>query len=200
MLSTRSICIRNLSCILSKSISELVRLSKVIAATGVCSRREADKWITSGRVRVNYNDVSSVGEKISSKDKVFVDDVELRLKCKYERPIIWAVHKMRGELSTTSDPIKKRPLVFDRLTRLLREERNLHVVNKLEFSTEGLLLLTNSSRLAKSMESDDSGFLRKYRLRVHGKVTPSKLDGLQRGLFVNGIKYRYVISTRPICY
>jgi 23S rRNA pseudouridine2605 synthase len=184
---------------ISRKFSDDIRLSKVISQTGICSRREAERWIMDGRVRINFDKTSTIGQKISEKDKIFIDDIELRVKCKYERPRIWAVHKMRGELCTRTDPIKKRPVVFNRLQKLLHEEPQLIAINKLEFGAEGLLLLTNSSKLAKHMEDRSSGFERKYRIRVHGKVTPSKLDGLQRGLLINGVKYRYniIVSFNP---
>ena len=157
----------------------------------------------------------SVSSKVSASDVVYVDDLELSAHSHYERPKLWMIHKLRGELSNTTDENgKNRPVVFDRLRQVISEEGMLMAVNKLEFNTEGLMLLTNNSKLARVMSRVDTGRGRgrgaatsaaaaaaaadgdgdglglesKYRLRVHGKITPSKLDGLLRGLTINGVK------------
>ena len=122
---------------------------------------------------------------------------------------------MRGELVAEYD-MKNRPLIFSRLQKLQQVESNLIPINKLEYNTEGLLLLTNNRLLvimqlyyqlhelpiirgnhsksfifhqAKYLESSKSNMDRIYKVRVHGKLTPSKLDGLMRGLRVKGEKY-----------
>lgn len=168
---------------------QTIRLSKAIASTGVCSRRDADTWIKEGRITVNYERIRSIGKLVSKDDKICVDGIELKKHVNYDKPRLWMVYKLPGELVARSDPSKKRPVVLDRLRNLKVHSEILKPINRLEFGMEGLLLVTNSARLASVMQSLQSGIERKYRLRVHGKVTPSKLDGLQRGLLVNGTKY-----------
>lgn len=168
---------------------ETVRLSKAIACTGVCSRRDADCWIREGRITVNYERIRSTGKLVTKDDKICVDGIELKKHVNYDKPRLWMVYKLPGELVAGSDPIKKRPLVLDRLRNLKLHSEALKPINRLEFGMEGLLLVTNSPRLASVMQNSETGMQRKYRLRVHGKVTPSKLDGLQRGMLVNGTKY-----------
>ena len=177
---------------------QTIRLSKAIASTGVCSRRDADAWIKEGRITVNYERVRSIGKLVVTDDKICVDGIELKKHVNYDKPRLWVVYKLPGELVAGSDPSKKRPVVLDRLRNLNIHSEILKPINRLEFGMEGLLLVTNSARLASVMQSLQSGIERKYRLRVHGKVTPSKLDGLQRGLLVNGTKYLYYICINLI--
>lgn len=173
---------------------DLIRLSKAISTTGLYSRRTADQMIKDGRVRVNFDKAITIGTKVVPTDKIFVDDLLLKNDMRIERPKIWMVYKVRGELVANYD-MKSRPLIYTRLRKLMETEGNLVPINKLEFNTEGLLLMTNNSLLAKYMESSKSNMDRKYKVRVHGKLTPSKLDGLMRGLRVKGIKYMPIIPT-----
>lgn len=84
--------------------------------------------------------------------------------------------------------------MFSRFKVYMEDTQDLKAINKLEINTEGLQLLTNSPLLARILENSDEKapqFVRKYRVRVHGKLTPSKLDALTRGLNINGVKYKY---------
>lgn len=167
-----------------------LRLSKMIAETGICSRREAEKRISEQRVSVNGRIVTDPWHRISPDAQVWMDEYRLRLNKTYDAVQLWAVNKLRGELVADSDPVKQRPLLFDRLEKLLKEEPNLRPITRLEFNTEGLLLLTNNGRLAKMLESSESGMERTFQVKVHGLLTESKLEGLKRGLIVKGVKYR----------
>jgi 23S rRNA pseudouridine2605 synthase len=132
----------------------------------------------------------SASSQVSPTDVVYVDDLELSAHSHYERPKLWLMNKLRGELSNPTDENgKNRPVVFERLRQVIAQEGMLMAVNKLEFNTEGLMLLTNNSKLARVIAHADLALESKFRLRVHGKITPSKLDGLQRGLSINGVKY-----------
>mmetsp|Transcript_16783 Transcript_16783/g.25223 ORF Transcript_16783/g.25223 Transcript_16783/m.25223 type:complete len:279 (+) Transcript_16783:125-961(+) len=173
--------------------SNVQRLSKVIASSGLYSRRDAERMIIDGRVKVNFEPISSAAKKISPRDKIFIDDLELKVDSNYEKPRLWIVNKLRGELVASIDHVKKRPLMYTRLRRLMETEGDLKPINRLELNTEGLQLLTNNTLLAKLMENPNSNMKRKYRIRVYGKLTPSKLDGLKRGLRVKGVRYRPII-------
>jgi ribosomal 50S subunit-recycling heat shock protein len=167
-----------------------LRLSKMIAETGVCSRREAEKRISEQRVSVNGRIVTDPWHRIDPGAEVWMDEYRLRLDKTYDSVRLWAVNKLRGELVADSDPIKQRPLIFDRIEQLMKQDPNLRPVTRLEFNTEGLLLLTNNGKLAKLLESSETGMERTFQVKIHGLLTESKLDGLKRGLTVKGVKYR----------
>ena len=167
----------------------MIRLSKFIAGTGLCSRREAEKWIMDGRVLVNGSAKNSAVEIVSKDDDIVVDGEKISQRVCVVRPKIFAVHKLAGELVATTDPGKNRPVLFDRIKHLLEKEGSLKPVTRLEFNTEGLLLLTNNGELARMLENPMTGLERKYRIRLHGKITESKLDGFRRGLVIDKIKY-----------
>lgn len=164
------------------------RLSKMIASTGYCSRREADELIREGRVVVN-GAVAGPTTRVSDRDRVFVEDIPLRKGLSLDPPRLWLVHKRRGELVATSDPVRGRPLMLERVRRL-GVPATAVPVNRLEFNAEGACLVTDNLAFARFMEGPDSGVSREYKVRVHGLVTQSKLEGLRRGLFINGIKFK----------
>ena len=190
------------------------RLSKVISSTGICSRRQAEKIIEEGRVLVNGVVTKSPATQCDlSKDDIVLDGVRLEKKKGFvERPRLWMVHKLSGELVADKDP-KNRPLLMDRLKPLIKsikesnasprkpitdyynDEKNgtimniLKPVNRLEFHMEGLILFTNNGLLARLMDHKSSNLLKKFRVRVHGLINESKLQGLRRGVISKGVKY-----------
>ena len=180
----------------------LFRLSKLVADTGVCSRRTAEKWIASGRVSVDKIQVRMTSYQTKEGDKVYLDG-QLLEKGKFdERPRLWAVNKMRGEVLSQTDS-QNRPLLMDRLHGLMEgklapacneldalDVTSLKTISWLDYQTEGLCLITNNAHLAKIMGSQDSGLHRTYRVRTHGLITESKLAGLRRGLLIDGVKYK----------
>eukprot|EP01041_Mallomonas_annulata_P012463 gene12463-26213_t len=175
----------------SAAVESALRLSKVVAGTGLCSRREAEEWIKSGRVMVNGNLVSSVTQFVTiGTDAVYVDGMKIKAGETFIKPRLWIAHKMQGELVALTDPLKKRPLLFDRLKTFYNESFMLKPVSRLEFNTEGLILLTNSGDIARYMDDPLTGLKRHYRVKVHGKLTESKLDGFRRGPVVDGVKYQ----------
>src|SRR3954467_6929735 len=102
-----------------------------------------------------------------------------------ERTRLFMFHKPRGLMTTHADP-EGRPTVFDNLPEGLPR---LISIGRLDFNTEGLLLLTNDGGLARVLELPDTGWLRRYRVRAHGEVTQDQLDALKRGIEVDGVKY-----------
>ena len=190
------------------------RLSKVISSTGICSRRQAEKIIEEGRVLVNGVVSKSPATQCDlSVDNIVLDGVRLEKKKGFvERPRLWMVHKLSGELVADKDP-KNRPLLMDRLKPLIKtikesnplpqkkitnfynDEKNgtimniLKPVNRLEFHMEGLILFTNNGLLARLMDHKSSNLLKKFRVRVHGLINESKIQGLRRGVISKGVKY-----------
>lgn len=166
------------------------RLPKIIARTGVCGRREAEKRIMEQRVTVNGRIVTDVLHRVLPSDEVWIDEIRVTANKVFSRPLMWGVLKQPGEIIADTDP-KKRPLLFDRVPprRLVEEAGELKPVLRLEYNTAGLLLFTNNGRLARLLESAELGLKRVYKVKIHGLITESKIDGLRRGLTIDGVKY-----------
>jgi 23S rRNA pseudouridine2605 synthase len=158
------------------------RIAKIVARAGLCSRRDAEEWITQGRVAVNGRVINSPALDITSRDVVTIDGKPLPAP---ERTRLFMFHKPRGLMTTHADP-EGRPTVFDNLPEGLPR---LISIGRLDFNTEGLLLLTNDGGLARTLELPDTGWLRRYRVRAHGEVTQAQLDELRNGVEVDGVKY-----------
>jgi len=164
------------------------RIAKVIARAGLASRREAEAWIAAGRVAVNGVVITSPAVKVGARDTVTVDGKPLP---QHERTRLFLFHKPRGLVTTTADP-QGRPTVFDALPKHLPR---LVTVGRLDFNTEGLLLLTNDGGLARVLEHPQTGWLRRYRVRAHGNVGQAQLDALRDGITIDGIHYGPIEAT-----
>ncbi|GLQ10853.1 pseudouridine synthase [Devosia yakushimensis] len=165
------------------------RLAKVIARSGLCSRRDAEAWITAGRVSVNGKKVLTPAFNVTSRDKVMVDGAPLAAR---QGTRVWLYHKPAGLVVTEKDP-EGRPTVFEAL-----EEHGLPrvvSVGRLDINTEGLLLVTNDGGLKRVLELPATGWLRRYRVRAHGTVTQAALDRLKDGIEIDGIKYGAIEAT-----
>ncbi len=159
-----------------------MRIAKALARAGLCSRREAERWIESGRVSVNGEVISSPARDVTPADRILVDGKELPAA---EPPRLWRYHKPRGLVTTHSDP-QGRPTVFAALPAHLPRVIS---VGRLDFNTEGLLLLTNDGELARHLELPATGWLRRYRVRAHGSITQEALDRLKEGARIGGVHY-----------
>jgi 23S rRNA pseudouridine2605 synthase len=164
------------------------RIAKVMARAGLCSRREAEAWVAAKRVAVNGEVITSPAVKVGAKDRVTVDGKPLPQR---ERSRLFLFHKPRGLVTTNFDPEGRRT-VFDALPKHLPR---LITVGRLDFNTEGLLLLTNDGGLARVLEHPDTGWLRRYRVRAHGSVTQAQLDALREGITIDGIHYGPIEAT-----
>jgi 23S rRNA pseudouridine2605 synthase len=158
------------------------RIAKVVARAGLASRRDAEELITAGRVTVNGRVINSPALDVTANDVIAVDGKVLPPR---ERTRLFMYHKPRGLMTTHDDP-EGRPTVFDNLPEGLPR---LISIGRLDFNTEGLLLLTNDGGLARALELPDTGWLRRYRVRAHGEVTQAQLDELKKGVEVDGVKY-----------
>ncbi|TQF39741.1 pseudouridine synthase [Bradyrhizobium sp. UNPF46] len=164
------------------------RIAKVLARAGLASRRDAEEMVTQGRVTVNGRVINSPALDITKNDVVLVDGKPLPER---ERTRLFLYHKPRGLMTTHDDP-EGRPTVFDNLPEGLPR---LISVGRLDFNTEGLLLLTNDGGLARTLELPDTGWLRRYRVRAHGDVTQAQLDELKGGIEIEGVKYGPIDAT-----
>jgi 23S rRNA pseudouridine2605 synthase len=164
------------------------RIAKVLARAGLASRRDAEEMVTQGRVTVNGRVINSPALDVTANDVVAVDGKNLPPR---ERTRLFLYHKQRGLMTTHADP-EGRPTVFDNLPEGLPR---LISIGRLDFNTEGLLLLTNDGGLARTLELPDTGWLRRYRVRAHGEVTQAQLDELKKGIEVEGVKYGSIEAT-----
>ena len=164
------------------------RVAKMISRAGLASRRDAEEWVTQGRVSVNGRVINSPALDITANDVVTVDGKPLPER---ERTRLFLYHKPRGLMTIHADP-EGRPTVFDNLPEGLPR---LISIGRLDFNTEGLLLLTNDGGLARVLELPETGWLRRYRVRAHGEVTQAQLDQLKEGVEVEGVKYGSIDAT-----
>ncbi len=167
---------------MSQPQAKAERIAKVIARAGVASRRDAEAWIAAGRVVVNDKIVTTPALAVTAQDRIEVDGAPLP---KRERTRLFLYYKPVGLVTTNTDP-RGRPTVFSALPRTLPR---LVSVGRLDIATEGLLLLTNDGGLARVLELPATGWLRRYRVRAHGRVELGALDRLRDGLTVGGIRY-----------
>ncbi|WP_127144792.1 pseudouridine synthase [Pelagibacterium montanilacus] len=159
------------------------RLAKVIARAGICSRRDAEAWIAAGRVSVNGSPVRTPAFNVTDKDTIAVDDKPVARR---EATALWLYHKPAGLMVTEKDP-EGRPTVFQEFEHLGLPR--VVTVGRLDFNTEGLLLLTNDGGLKRTLELPSTGWVRRYRVRAFGAVTQEQLDTLNDGITVEGVTY-----------
>ncbi|MBM3608895.1 MAG: pseudouridine synthase [Alphaproteobacteria bacterium] len=158
-------------------------MAKVIARAGLCSRRDAELWIASGRVAVNGKTLDNPAFNVTDEDRIMVDDAPLGQR---ERTRLFVFHKPKGFVTTARDP-EGRPTIYDALPEGLPR---LVTVGRLDINTEGLLLLTNDGGLARVLELPETGWLRRYRVRAHGHADPAALERLAEGVSIEGVEYR----------
>jgi 23S rRNA pseudouridine2605 synthase len=158
------------------------RVAKAMARAGLCSRRDAERWIAEGRVSVDGAVLTSPAVLVTETSDLRVDGKKVPQR---EPPRLWRYHKPAGLVTTHRDE-KGRPTVFERLPP---ELPRVISVGRLDLTSEGLLLLTNDGGLARAMELPSRGWLRRYRVRVHGDVDPARLAALDRGLVLDGVSY-----------
>lgn len=163
------------------------RIAKRIARAGICSRREAETYIADGRVKVNGELLESPAFTVTEKDIIEVDNVRLN---KAEPPRLWRYHKPRGLVVSNRDE-KGRDTIFTHLPASLPRVIS---VGRLDIDSEGLLLLTNDGDLARHLELPATGWTRKYRVRVHGRVEEKKLEEIAEGVVVDGVQYGPVLA------
>jgi len=155
------------------------RIAKVIARAGVTSRREAEKLIEAGRVTVNGEVITRAALNVTPSDKIVVNGKPLDAP---EPARLWLYHKPTGLVTTTRDE-QGRATIYDELPE---DMPRVMSVGRLDLNSEGLLLLTNDGAVKRQLELPSTGWLRKYRVRVNGRVTEPQLDPLRKGITADG--------------
>jgi 23S rRNA pseudouridine2605 synthase len=164
------------------------RVAKALARAGVASRREVERLIEAGRVKLNGEVLETPAVKVMPGDVLTVDGKRIGPA---EAVRVWRYHKPVGLVTTHNDP-KGRPTVFAALPFGMPRVIS---VGRLDLNSEGLLLLTNDGGLARALELPDTGVRRRYRARARGRVTQEKLDTLKDGITVDGVRYGGIEAT-----
>jgi pseudouridine synthase len=171
-----------------------IRLNKYMALSGIASRREADSMISEGRVCVNGVTVEALGTQIDGeKDTVEVDG---KLAKRIKTKLYLMLNKPPGYLVTVKDPFQ-RPTVMDLIPEL---KDRVFPVGRLDFNSEGLVMLTNDGNLAYRLTHPKFQVIKEYRLRVRPKPDQSILTTLEKGIFLDGkktapAKFRVITTT-----
>jgi 23S rRNA pseudouridine2605 synthase len=158
------------------------RIAKVLARAGLCSRRDAERWVAEGRVAVDGKVLTSPAVTVTDASEIRVDGSPLP---EPQRARLWRYHKPAGLVTTHRDE-KGRATVF---AALPKELPRLISVGRLDLNAEGLLLLTNDGALARRLELPATGWLRRYKVRVHGVVDAARLAVLEKGVTIDGVAY-----------
>lgn len=158
------------------------RIAKLLARAGVASRREIERMIVDGRIAIN-------GEKLTTPATLLHDLKDVTVDGKPVRPTaatrLFRFYKPQGTITAAHDP-KGRATIYDRLPQGLPR---LMPVGRLDFMTEGLLLLTNDGELKRQLELPKTGVVRTYRARAFGHVTQAQLEELAEGISIDGVHY-----------
>jgi 23S rRNA pseudouridine2605 synthase len=167
---------------MAESAEKGERIAKLLARAGLCSRRDAERWIAEGRVSVDGKVLTSPALALTGVHDIRVDGKPIP---EAEPARLWRYHKPAGLVTTHRDE-RGRPTVFEKLPP---ELPRLISVGRLDLNSEGLLLLTNDGALARELELPARGWLRRYRVRVHGAVDPARLKALEEGVTIDRIAY-----------
>ena len=162
------------------------RIAKLLARAGIASRREVERMIAEGRVALDGKVLDTPAVKLANLKGVTVDGKPV---AQAEAARLFAFHKPGGLITAERDP-RGRPTIYTALRNALpRSAGRVMPVGRLDFNTEGLLMLTNDGELKRAMELPASGIPRKYRARAFGDVTQAQLDDLIEGVTIDGIRY-----------
>jgi len=162
-----------------------MRIAKYISNAGLCSRRDAEKLITNGRVYINDVLCNKPNIKVSNKDKIVVNKKLVILK---QTIRLWKMYKPLKVICTNKDPQKRRTIFGILPSKFPR----VISIGRLDFMSEGLLLLTNNGDYARKMELPESNILRVYRLCIKGKINHKIIEKINKGITINGTHYEKV--------
>ena len=158
------------------------RIAKRLSRAGICSRREAERWIADGRVKIDGVKITTPATLVTPASQILVDGKKV---AEPERTRLWRYHKPDGLVCSTSDQ-DGRSTIFDRLPTTLPR---VMTIGRLDLRSEGLLLLTNDGELARRLELPATGWTRRYRVRVFGNPTEAGLSALASGVTIDNIRY-----------
>ena len=151
------------------------KLQKVLARAGIGSRREMERWIEQGRVKVN-DQVATIGDRVSDKDKIKVDNKFITQRRTQVQQRVIAYHKPVGEVCTRNDP-EGRTTIYKNLPKL--KSGRWISIGRLDLNTSGLLLLTTDGELANKLMHPSSEIEREYAVRILGEASPEIIKELK---------------------
>jgi 23S rRNA pseudouridine2605 synthase len=158
------------------------RIAKYLARAGIASRREVERMIEGGRVKVNGKLLDTPAFKVTGSEHIEVDGKRVEAA---QATKLWRYHKPPGLVTTHSDP-EGRETVFEKMPR---DIGRVISIGRLDLTSEGLLLMTNDGGLARALELPSTGWTRKYRVRAWGKIDAKAIAELKAGITVDGVKY-----------
>lgn len=158
------------------------RIAKFLSRSGVCSRREAETYITQGRISVNGEHIETPAFLVNGDEDIRFDGEKIQKK---DKTRLWLYHKPTGLITTHKDE-KDRDTVFAHLPPGLPRVIS---VGRLDLNSEGLLLLTNDGALSRALELPSNNWSRRYKIKVHGFINEKKLQELEKGVTIDGITY-----------
>ncbi len=162
------------------------RIAKLLARAGIASRREVERMIADGRIKLNNVVLTTPATVLPNLRGVTVDDQPVKAA---EAARLFAFHKPSGLITAERDPAG-RPTIYNALRNAMPEDAGrVMPVGRLDFNTEGLLLLTNDGELKRAMELPSSGVPRTYRARTFGDITQNELESLIEGIEIDGMRY-----------
>ncbi len=157
-----------------------MRINKFIASCGICSRRKAEEYIINGKVKVNGTVVKELATNIENCDRVEVNNKEIKLDANY---IYFMMNKPKGYITTASDD-RGRKTVLD----LIPSDIRVYPVGRLDYNSEGLLLLTNDGDLTNKLTHPRHSVGKTYSVKVEGIVAPNVINKIREGVFLDGEK------------
>jgi len=163
------------------------RIAKLLARAGVASRREIERMIAEGRIALHGEKLATPATLLETLEGVTVDGKPVRPASATR---LFRFYKPQGTITAARDP-KGRATIYDKLPPGLPR---LMPVGRLDFMTEGLLLLTNDGELKRKLELPSTAVVRQYRARAFGHVTQEQLDRLAEGITIEGIRYGSIIA------
>lgn len=163
------------------------RISKVIARSSQYSRRQVEQLIIEGRVKIDGKIIDRPNINVSSSNKILLDKKIIDYKTNDE---IFIFNKPRGCLVTHSDP-EGRKTIFNIIPKKFEKYIS---IGRLDYNSEGLLLLTNNGDIKRYFELPENNFERSYKVKVQGKIDDKIIKSLKKGLFINKIKYKPIIA------
>ena len=155
------------------------RLSKVIANSGVCSRRGAEKLILEGKVTVDGEVIRELGTKVGEKAKVEVDGIKLER----EEKVYYLLNKPRGVVSTVNDDKNRKTVVG-----LIKDNKRIYPVGRLDYDTTGAIILTNDGEFANMLMHPKNKIEKVYIAKIKGILSISQIMNLKKGVLLDGIK------------
>ena len=160
-----------------------MRLSKFLAHSGYCSRREAEQFIQKNKVIINGNTCNDFSYQVKKNDEVFMGKTQIKEQRKIE---LYALNKPRGYITSKKDELDRRT-VYDLLPL---DKKNLLTIGRLDFNTEGLLLFTNNGEQKRYFELPKNKITRTYEVKVYGNINSSDIEKIEAGITIKGIKHQ----------